>query len=829
MLTPRFLGVMIMVGIRRSIYRLNRSFTALGIGASLLWALYIAPTSSWAYGSVYNAFNVVFSEGNVQAGRSGESIFVERFESGDACPEINNYQGLLDIEFGKEFSDVRSLLITRTKPLVEGVEFPKDTALAVATGARSLSEDFSGCEFVLRLETIAAKQVVGSAQGDTYSSWIRWYDVNNEVIETNTFTFLADRFVSQNTIVGTVPIAAAAYEIQLGFDTPNIEINEFVAIRSVSLEIVDSEKSYISPGEFVSSIFEGGDVSWKAETPEGTEIRLQISKADFVPDTDMPGEFTEFIGPDGTANSYYTEPFEVSAAFVRYKAVLIPNGTTTPTLTSVTVGNKKDGAWKNGGDVDPPRVKLAGVYAQPSKDTQAALEFEVSDDSYVCSSSVVIVVNGEDVTSAFSREKTSSGSLRLCAKLEKEFSEGLNKATVEVSDVLGNSVLATRYFLIGDAPTTPNITLREDGVTLIDGEPFFPIGIYGVTEREFNGNNIDEAFRGLKEAGFNFAHSYSMPRQDKFLQAAEKYGFKLWSVARFPDERFVEVERHSPAIIAWYLGDDTSANTTPSQLFDYFDSCKAVDPTRLTVQADPINAGKAISNYRPYVEGTDAFLPEIYPVRKKGVEGGTHCVAQTVRDVKRSFSDAREANDGPKAIWPIIQYFQGWGWERFPTYQELRGMSFAALAADGNGITWYTYGGFVNPEAKVFNYGVTTTPERWKNISTIATQINELSPALLQMTVPELQPQATVLDGPKHDPEGNDSITCLLKQYDGKTHLIAVNSSPKPIDVQFDFPTVQDGSKLEVMYDEKEIAAPSFEKGILRERFEGLGVRIFRW
>ena len=83
-----------MVGIRRSIYRLNRSFTALGIGASLLWALYIAPTSSWAYGSVYNAFNVVFSEGNVQAGRSGESIFVERFESGDAWPEINNYQGL---------------------------------------------------------------------------------------------------------------------------------------------------------------------------------------------------------------------------------------------------------------------------------------------------------------------------------------------------------------------------------------------------------------------------------------------------------------------------------------------------------------------------------------------------------------------------------------------------------------------------------------------------------------------------------------------------------------------------------------------------------------
>ena len=294
---------------------------------------------------------------------------------------------------------------------------------------------------MLRLETIAAKQVVGSAQGDTYSSWIRWYDVNNEVIETNTFTFLADRFVSQNTITGTVPVAAAAYEIQLGFDTPNIEINEFVAIRSVSLEIVDSEKSYISPGEFVSSIFEGGDVSWKAETPEGTEIRLQISKADFVPDTDMPGEFTEFIGPDGTANSYYTEPFEVSAAFVRYKAVLIPNGTTTPTLTSVTVGNKKDGAWKNGGDVDPPRVKLAGVYAQPSKDTQAALEFEVSDDSYVCSSSVVIVVNGGTLRALFLVKRPLLDPFAYVLNWKRSFQKGSTKRPLKFP-----TFLATQFW-----------------------------------------------------------------------------------------------------------------------------------------------------------------------------------------------------------------------------------------------------------------------------------------------------------------------------------------------------------------------------------------------
>ncbi len=787
------------------------------------------PSLVSADGSIYNSFNIALSDGAVQAGRSGTVVFYDRFESPTAWSKVNNYQNLLNLDFGGVQNGVKSLLITRSKPLDENVEFPKDTAFAISTDVRPVEQTWRGQEYVLRLETVASKQIVGSAQGDSYGSSIRWVDENNKVILTKSFAFLADVATGQKVVYGTIPEKAIGYEIQLGFDVPNIEPGEFAAILSVTLEVVDPQRSYVAPGEFVSNVFEGGKITWEADIPEGTEIAFQISSADSASSAEEPGDFSEFVGPDGTTKTRYTMPFNVSKPFVRYKAVLTPNGTSSPTLKAVFIGSRKDFSWRNSGDAEPPRVKLVGARAKPSRESREFLEFEITDDSYIRASSVAITVDDEDVTDVFTREKTATGSLRLIGAFKNEFSEGLHKSTVEVSDVLGNSVLATRFFLIGDPPTTPKITLREDGATLIDGAPFFPIGIYGVTEREFNGNNIDEAFRGLKEAGFNFAHSYSMPREDKFLRAAEKYGFKLWSVARFPDERFVDVERHCSSIIAWYLGDDTSYNTKPSELYDYFDSCKAVDPTRLTVQADPIDAGKDISNYRPYVKGTDAFLPEIYPVRKEGVEGGTHCVAQTVKDVKRSFSDASEADDGPKAIWPIIQYFQGWGWERFPTYQELRAMSFAALAAGANGITWYTYGGFVDPGKKMFNYGVTTTPERWNNISTIATQINELSPVLLQLTDPFLQPKVTILNGSKLDPEGNDSITCLLKRYEGKTYLFAVNSSPKAVDVRFDFPSESDCSALEVLYDEKDNASPSFENGVLREQFEGFGVRIYRW
>ncbi|MBP5621963.1 MAG: hypothetical protein J6X44_08115, partial [Thermoguttaceae bacterium] len=60
------------------------------------------------------------SEGTVQAGRSGTPIFFDCFESSDAWPKINNYQNLLDITFNKKHNGIKSLLISRSKPLDDG-------------------------------------------------------------------------------------------------------------------------------------------------------------------------------------------------------------------------------------------------------------------------------------------------------------------------------------------------------------------------------------------------------------------------------------------------------------------------------------------------------------------------------------------------------------------------------------------------------------------------------------------------------------------------------------------------------------------------------------
>lgn len=789
-----------------------------GVAASSVFAGEPSPT--------FEARNVDFSAGGARVAASGRAIFTGDFSSPDAWAERNDYESKLEFQFGAG-DDSSELVVTRTKPIGEGEAESRDTAWSVATGVLPIDAADRGKAFVLRMTARASKRCEGGGEdGKTWRGGLSWRDERGEQVAETPFLFSCGQTLSETRLDAVVPENASGVVVRIGFDIPNIEPGESVVVSSLSLEIVDPDRPYGAPGEFLSNIYRGvADFEAFVDAPEGTEARVAILTAPDV--AGAPGEFeeSESFVPQGAV--------EIAAPFFRYRVTLTPSGVATPVLKMVRIGGAVERNWTTVSDNKPPRARLIGARSQPNPDPQAPVAFALQDASLIATNSVKVAIDDEDATDRFKRIIDGIGldaeDVAFGEEGAPNYAPGLHKVVVSASDVYGNAVDATRYFLVGAAPATPRVTLRDDGTTLIDGEPFFPVGIYGVMEREFNGFDIDEAFRGLKDAGFNFAHSYAMPRDDRFLAAAEKYGFKLWSVARFPDERFVEKERFSPAIIAWYLGDDTSYNTTPEELDDYFFSVKAVDPTRLTVQADPISAESAVSNYRPYVAGTDAFLPEIYPVRKEGAESGFACVAQTVMDVRRSRADAVDANDGPKAIWPIIQYFQGWGWERFPTYPELRAMSFAALAAGANGITWYTYGGTVEPEKKKFNYGVTTSPERWQNISTIATQISELAPVLLQPTDPDDQPTPTVLSGPTTAAYNVESIVCLLKRLEGKTYLLAVNTTPEEVAARFSFPTPQPDGTPETLYDEKDRSKATFSDGALAETFEPFGVRIWRW
>ncbi len=323
------------------------------------------------------------------------------------------------------------------------------------------------------------------------------------------------------------------------------------------------------------------------------------------------------------------------------------------------------------------------------------------------------------------------------------------------------------------------VSLRDDGMVLVDGQPFFPIGIYAVSECERNGNSIDTAFRDLKAAGFNMVHrGRAKVSNDEFLSLADKHGLKVFQMpvpsynSDFVSQSLVTKLMRHPSVLAWYLADDTASHVGP-EVVAYRDRvCKALDPARLTLQADGVMVGLANCRYDRYVHATDVFLPEIYPAYWEKPSG--HEVSDVVRDMKSSRAAIDMAGRPVKSIWPIIQHFDGWSWKHFPTFEELRAMSWVAIIQGGNGIVWYVY------NAKSGRgRGVVCSDEHWKEMTTVSAEIAALQNDLLARTDAD-QPKVEILSGPAKDYYGYPPVNVLLKTGE-KPFLATVNATTNTI------------------------------------------------
>ena len=334
------------------------------------------------------------------------------------------------------------------------------------------------------------------------------------------------------------------------------------------------------------------------------------------------------------------------------------------------------------------------------------------------------------------------------------------------------------------------VTMRDDGGVLVGGKPFFPIGIYGVRECDANGNDMRQAMRDLKGIGINLVHTYYVSRNgtlQKFMDAAHEFGLKTWVPAGQSNKEFLEAnilsDRHHPSILAWYLGDDTGNYLSASEIFRRHEVCHALDPDRITVQADYLH-GRRSTRYLDYVNVTDAFLPEIYTVFVKEHTGGE--VADVLCDINTVKACNRMKGSPNRSFWPIIQYFEGWrDWKRFPDAKELRAMTFAAIVGGGKGVTYYIYSDSKTKRPNGWwGLGVTHTPEHWATFSKVIREISAIEKDLAARDA-KVQPTVDVVSGPKKNIRGTASVNILLKETG---LLMALNSSTNQVVAELKMP-----------------------------------------
>jgi hypothetical protein len=163
------------------------------------------------------------------------------------------------------------------------------------------------------------------------------------------------------------------------------------------------------------------------------------------------------------------------------------------------------------------------------------------------------------------------------------------------------------------------------------------------------------------------------------------------------------------------------------------------------------------------------------------------------------------------------------GWLRFPDKAELRAMSYAAIIHGGQGLIWYTYGKKAFKGEKAGSYGANSTPERWQIMSDLTKEFQQLTPVLVSRTPENQPPTPLVISGPMQDYYGRPAVSCLLKKYNGKTYLLAVNAAFKNVTVQFALPGMKQGK---VLFEKRSVTV---KNGVLTDKFAPYDVHVYEF
>ena len=288
----------------------------------------------------------------------------------------------------------------------------------------------------------------------------------------------------------------------------------------------------------------------------------------------------------------------------------------------------------------------------------------------------------------------------------------------------------------------PKVYIDSEGFTVVNGERFFPLGMYLGNEEQTSA----EHFTRMTEGGFNTVLNYGYGYREKdpeaYLERAAKHKLKViysthntmpglyngpepangdsYSVAA----DYVRRMRDKEALLAWYINDERSPGWLP-KLQKLHGLTTELDPNHPTFQ---VLANSSASALEKYFKVTDVLGNDPYPVgRESDLTATSHHTRITV-----------EAGHGGKGTWMVPQMMD-WSVYRpelkqhSPSRDELRNQAYQAIINGAKGLIFYTY--YDMMYEKFPRTEATKNPElfkqRWEQAAAMGREINALIPAIL--------------------------------------------------------------------------------------------------
>jgi hypothetical protein len=389
-----------------------------------------------------------------------------------------------------------------------------------------------------------------------------------------------------------------------------------------------------------------------------------------------------------------------------------------------------------------PDVKIYTRYSFYSGETAGEALLNVPNSLAAKSLNIELKING--VIAGIWKGKPNSSLIRIPINLDQSTRSGRLEAIIAIEN--SGSLKASTDIII--LPHKPNEvkTDRLTGGLIVNGRKFFPFGFYCYSpvyptlpeEEVVKGFNMISPYQKILPETFNNRKAY----MDRCAQLGMKVHYNLLSVTggggvgskidSLSDTRKkelllqeIETFKDHPALLAWYIADEPTGNKiTPDSLLKIYELIKRIDPWHpvSVVFMAPFLSAKKYSN------ALDIVMADPYPVPRSPIS--------MVGDAAKSLSSEFR---GKRPVWIVPQAFGGgeW-WEREPTLQELRSMTYQSIINGARGIQY-----FVRQGLNLFPKSTGT----WSECGRMAVEIAELTPWLLsdEETIPVSSGSSDVL------------------------------------------------------------------------------------
>ncbi|HEY8516330.1 MAG TPA: PKD domain-containing protein [Candidatus Binatia bacterium] len=324
--------------------------------------------------------------------------------------------------------------------------------------------------------------------------------------------------------------------------------------------------------------------------------------------------------------------------------------------------------------------------------------------------------------------------------------------------------------------TATTATIGVDGNIHVDGEPFFPIGIYHVSwiGNRQGGKAVPDLHLAA-DAGFNLFHTTIDARDDTqgLLDAAAARGVYVIGEVPWPANgpaAFVDKWKNHPAIIGWLIADDfnlpyagPSYNYPPEEIAARNDTLHALAPQHLSYASGGSFPGYRIAEFA----GTmDVMGFQSYPL---GAQNAPDEYA--LQENIDSFDWVRDQLAGTGQTFVANPQAYRWNGSRYPTPREARNMLYGALLRGAKGVLWYTMWEGSS------RYLPKSAPALWADLANTNRELKSLTPFLLHGTRTELATGHARVHAASWQ-LGQQLVVAVLSTERNASHAVALDLPP---------------------------------------------------